>query len=62
MRVFLTSLIAAIVIAGVAALVLGIFQRRADEAFSSSSSVKIIQSEGGHNLGREGLVFTIRLG
>jgi len=50
MRVFLTSLLVAIVIAGVAALVLGIFQRRADDAFSSSSSVRIIHSEGGHNL------------
>jgi hypothetical protein len=50
MRVFMTSLLAVIVIAGVAALVLGIFQRRADEAFVSSSSVRITRSEGGYNL------------
>jgi hypothetical protein len=50
MRVFLGSVVAAVIIAGAAMLVLGIFQRRADEAFTSSSSVSITQAESGHNL------------
>ena len=50
MRVFLTSLFAAIVIAGGAMYVLECWQRRADDAFTSPTSVRITHEESGHNL------------
>jgi hypothetical protein len=50
MRVFLTSVVAAIVIAGAAVLVLDQSWQQADEAFTSPTSVRIPSHGNTHNL------------
>ena len=50
MRVFLTSVFAAIVIAGAAMVVLDQSWQQADEAFVSSTSVRIPSHGNTHNL------------
>jgi hypothetical protein len=50
MRVFLTSLVVAIVIAGGAVLVLDQSWQQADEAFTSPTSVRIPSHGNTHNL------------
>jgi hypothetical protein len=50
MRVFLTSVVAAIVIAGAAMLVLDQSWQQADEAFTSPTSVRIPSHGDTHNL------------
>jgi hypothetical protein len=50
MRVFLTSVFAAIVIAGVAMLVLDQSLQQADQAFTSPTSVRIPSHGNTHNL------------
>jgi hypothetical protein len=50
MRVFLTAVVAAIVIAGAAMLVLDQSWQQADEAFTSPTSVRIPSHGDTHNL------------
>lgn len=50
MRVFLTSVFAAIVVAGTAMYVLASWQRLADNAFTSPTNVRMTHEESGHNL------------